>query len=72
VDRIPLPDDHELADAARRAQIITDGSQAVAIGHAIIVRADSCRDFSLGSFEEEARNLAREICASGKTATLPV
>lgn len=104
VDRIPLPDDKELADAARRAQIITDASRAVAIGYAVIVRADSwhnrelllhqlvhvaqcersgglesfvgeylldrrnCRDFSLGSFEDEARSLAREICAERKTA----
>lgn len=99
VDRIPMPDDKELADAARRAQIITDSSKAVAIGHGIIVRADSwqnrelllhqfvhiaqcersgslelfvseylmdrrdSRDFSLGSIEDEARSLAREICA---------
>ena len=104
VDRIPMPDDKELADAARRAQIITDSSQAVAIGHGIIVRADSwqnrelllhqlvhiaqcersgglesfvseylmdrrgSRNFSLGSLEDEARSLAREICASHKAA----
>jgi hypothetical protein len=102
VDRIPMPDDKELADAARRAQIITDSSKAVAIGHGIIVRADSwqsrelllhqlvhiaqcersgglepfvseylmdrrgSRDFSLGSIEDEARSLAREICAGRK------
>jgi hypothetical protein len=102
VDRIPMPDDKELADAARRAQIITDASKAVAIGHGIIVRADnwqnrelllhqlvhvaqcersgglesfvneylldrrSSRDFSLGSLEDEARTLAREICAGAK------
>jgi hypothetical protein len=106
VDRIPLPEDRELADAARRAQIITDASKAVAIGSAIIVRADSwqnrelllhqlvhvaqcersggletfvgeylldrrsCRDFSLGSFEDEARSLARELCDSARTAKL--
>jgi hypothetical protein len=103
VDRIPLPDDQELAEAARRAQIITDSSRAVAIGHGIIVRADSwqnrelllhqlvhvaqcersgglepfvseylmdrrgSRDFSLGSLEDEARSLARKICAAPKT-----
>src|SRR5205814_9109732 len=33
VDRIPMPDDKELPDAARLAQIITDSSRAVAIGH---------------------------------------
>jgi hypothetical protein len=47
VDRIPMPDDKELADAARRAQIITDSSQAVAMGHGIIVRADSWQNREL-------------------------
>jgi hypothetical protein len=104
VDRIPLPDDEELAEAAGRAQIITGASRGVAIGHAILIRADSwqnrelllhqlvhvaqcersgglkpfveeylsdrrtCRDFSVGSFEDEARGLAREICAADKLA----
>jgi hypothetical protein len=104
VDRIPLPDDDKLADAARRAQIITDASRGVAIGHGIIIRADSwqnrelllhqlvhvaqcersggltsfveeylsdrrtCRDFSVGSLEDEARDLAKEICAADKMA----
>jgi hypothetical protein len=107
VDRIPLPDDPELADAARHAQIITDASRAVAIGYGIIIRADSwqnrelllhqlvhvaqceragglepfvseylfdrrsSRDFSLGALEEEARSLAREICAADKMANQP-
>jgi hypothetical protein len=47
VSRIPLPDDKELADAARRAQIITDASRGVALGHGIIIRADSWRDREL-------------------------
>jgi hypothetical protein len=99
VDRVPLPEDKELAAAARHAQIITDSSRGVAIGHAIIIRADSwrnrelflhqlihvaqcernggldnfvmkylldrttSRDFSVGSFEDEARSRARELCA---------
>jgi hypothetical protein len=107
VNRIPLPEDKELADAARRAQIITDASRGVAIGHGIIIRADSwrnrellvhqlahvaqcersggleifvseylldrrgSRDFSLGPLEEEARRLAREICAGDQTAKDP-
>jgi hypothetical protein len=107
VDRIPLPDDRELSEAARRAQIITDSSKAVAIGYAIVIRADSwqnrelllhqlvhvaqcersggldsfvgeylldrrsSRDFSLGSFEDEARSMAREICAGRKVAAQP-
>lgn len=107
VDRIPLPDDEELAEAAQRAQIITNACRGVAIGHGIIIRADSwqnrelilhqlvhvaqcersgglesfvgeylcdrrtCRDFSVGSLEDEARGLAREICAADKTAKQP-
>lgn len=107
VDRIPLPDDEELAEAARRAQIITDASRGVAIGHGIIIRADcwqnhelllhqlvhvaqcersgglesfveeylrdrrTCPDFSVGSLEDEARGLAREICTAGEAARQP-
>jgi hypothetical protein len=41
VDRIPLPETKELAEAAKKAQIITDASRGVAIGHGIIIRADS-------------------------------
>lgn len=47
VGRIPLPEDKELADAARRAQIITEASQGVAIGHGVIIRADSWRNREL-------------------------
>jgi hypothetical protein len=47
VDRIPLPEGKDLADAARRAQIITDSSRAVAIGHGIIIRADSWQNREL-------------------------
>jgi hypothetical protein len=107
VDRIPLPDDPELAEAARRAQIITDASRGVAVGHGVIIRADSWQnrelllhqfvhvaqcersgglesfvreylgdrrsspDFSLGSLEDEARGLAREICTADKVAKQP-
>jgi hypothetical protein len=107
VDRIPLPDDEELAEAARRAQIITEASRGVAIGYGIIIRADSWQnrelllhqlvhvaqcersgglecfvgeylgdrvsspDFSVGSLENEARGLAREICAADQAARQP-
>jgi hypothetical protein len=107
VDRIPLPDDKELAEAARRAQIITEASRGVTIGHGIIIRADcwqnrelllhqlvhvaqcersgglepfvgqylcdrrTCSDFRVGSFEDEARGLAREICAASETTKQP-
>ena len=107
VDRIPLPDDPELADAARRTGIITDASRGVAIGYGIIIRADNwqdrelfvhqlvhvaqcersgglesfvpeylsdrrnCRDFTVGTLEEEARDLAREICAAENAVNQP-
>ncbi len=100
VDRISLPENKDLANAARRAQIITDASRGVAVGHAIIIRADcwgdrelllhqfvhvaqcersggleqwvqqylrdrrTCAKFTFGGLEEEARGLAREICAA--------
>ena len=104
VDRIPMPDDPELAEAASRSQIITDKSRAVAVGHGIIIRADSWQDrelllhqlvhvaqcertggleafvgiylcdrthteFSVGSLEEQARRIAREICAADAAIT---
>ena len=104
VDRIPLPEGEELAAAARGARIITDASRGVAIGHGIIIRADSwrdreilvhqlvhvaqcersgglekfvieylldrrgSRDFSFGSLEDEARSMAREMCAGAEPA----
>lgn len=107
VDRIPLPDDHELAEAAQHAHIITDACRGVAIGHGIIIRADSWQnrellvhqlvhvaqcersggletfvseylsdrrtspDFSVGSLEDEARGLARKICAADKATKRP-
>jgi len=106
VDRILLPENKELAAAARHAQIITDSSRGVAMGHAIVIRADSwrnrelllhqlihvaqcersggldnfvreylldrstSRDFSLGSFEDEARSWAREICVGNGESVL--
>jgi hypothetical protein len=104
VDRIPFPENEELAEAARQTQIITVASRGVAMGHGIIIRADAwgdrevvlhqlvhvaqcerggglesfvqeylfnrhqCEKFSAGSLEEEARRVAREICAAD-TAT---
>jgi len=104
VDRIPLPDNKELAEAARRTHIITDASRGVTIGHGIIIRADcwgdrelilhqlvhvaqcersgglepfvpqylcerrTCPKFTIGSLEEEARRIAREICTADAAA----
>jgi hypothetical protein len=100
VDRILLPDDTELAEAARRTGIITEDTRCVGFGHALIIRVDawsdrelivhnlvhmaqcessgglqcwirqyltnrtSSSDFSCGSLEKEARDVAREICAA--------
>lgn len=99
VDRIPLPDDPQLAEAARRTGIVTNDTKCIGFGHAVIVRADAwgdrelllhnlvhiaqcersgglekwveqyldnrhhCANFTIGSLEDEARRLAREICA---------
>ena len=105
VDRVPLPDDEELAAAARRTQIITPSCRGVTLGHGIIIRADAWGDrelvlhqlvhvaqcersgglecfvqsyladrhrsdeFSVGALEEEARRIARDICAADATVT---
>jgi hypothetical protein len=105
VDRIPMPENRELAAAARRTGIITDDTRCVGFGHAVIIRADAwgdrelllhnlvhiaqcersgglerwvrqyignrcdCADFTIGSLEQEARRLAREICAADAVAT---
>ena len=47
VDRMPMPSNPELAGAAQRAQIITEASPAVTIGHGIIVRVDRWNDREL-------------------------
>jgi hypothetical protein len=106
VDRIPLPDHKELAEAARRTGIITHDTRCMGFGYAVIIRADSwsdrelflhnlvhiaqcercgglehwiqqylsnrhnCATFTIGSLEEEARVLAREICATN-TSEVP-
>jgi hypothetical protein len=103
VDRIPLPDNPELAEAARRTDIVTPETRCIGFGHALIVRADSwsdrelilhnlvhiaqcersggleswvrqyladrngCAEFTVGSLEEEARSVAREICVEDQS-----
>jgi hypothetical protein len=100
VDRIPLPENRELAEAARHTGVITDDTRCIGFGHAVIIRADcwgdrellvhnfvhiaqcersgglepwvrqylgnrrDCAAFTIGSLEEEARRLAREICTT--------
>ena len=47
VDRIPLPESGELAEAARRAHIITEDTRCVGLGHAILIRAEAWGDREL-------------------------
>jgi hypothetical protein len=47
VDRIPVPDDPVLAEAARRIGIITKDTRCVGFGHALIIRADAWNDREL-------------------------
>lgn len=47
VDRIPMPEDQELADAARRNQILTEASRGFAIGYGVVIRADCWGDRKL-------------------------
>ena len=104
VDRIPLPDNPELAEASKRIGIITNDTRCVGFGHALIIRVDawndrelilhnlahiaqcercggleqwvhqylvdraSCPNFTIGSLEEEARRIAREICCDHAAA----
>ena len=105
LDRIPLPESGELAEATRRSSIISEETRCVGFGHAIMIRAEAwgdrellvhnfvhlaqcersggleswvqeylfdrvtCADFSLGSLEEEARRMAREICSAEMSVT---
>ena len=47
VDRIPLPDNKELAEATRHEHLITDACRGVTIGPGIIIRADCWGDREL-------------------------
>jgi hypothetical protein len=47
VDRIPLPEDRKLAEAAHRLRIITEDTRCMGFGHALIVRGDSWNDREL-------------------------
>jgi len=104
VDRIPLPENPELAEASRRIGIITEDTRCIGFGRALIIRVDAwndrelilhnlvhiaqsqrsggleqwvrqylgdranCPNFTIGSLEEEARRIAREICTTGVAA----
>jgi hypothetical protein len=47
VDRIPLPENPQLAEAARRIRIITEDTRCMGFGHALIVRGDAWNDREL-------------------------
>ena len=47
VDRIPLPTHPGLAEAARRAGIVTEDTRCVGFGHALIIRVDAWGDHEL-------------------------
>jgi len=47
LDRIPMPKSGELAEAARRTNIISEDTRCVAFGHAIMVRAEAWGDREL-------------------------
>jgi hypothetical protein len=47
VDRIPLPEEGELAEAARRTRIITEDTRCVGFGHAVIIRGEAWGDREL-------------------------
>jgi hypothetical protein len=47
VDRIPLPENEELALAARRMGIISEDTRCIGFGYALIIRADAWNDREL-------------------------
>ncbi len=47
VDRIPLPENPELAEAARHVRILTEETRCVGFGYAVITRADAWGDREL-------------------------
>lgn len=47
VDRIPLPENPELAEASKRVGIITEDTRCAGFGHALIIRGDAWNDREL-------------------------
>jgi hypothetical protein len=47
VDRIPLPDDPQLAEISRRTGVITEDTRCMGFGYALIVRVDAWSDREL-------------------------
>lgn len=44
VDRIPLPENPQLAEASKRIGILTDDTRGMGFGHALIIRVDAWHD----------------------------
>jgi hypothetical protein len=44
VDRVPLPEDPQLAEASRRIGILTEDTRCVGFGYALIIRVDAWND----------------------------
>ena len=47
VDRIPLPDDANLAEVSKRIGIVTDDTRCMGFGHALLIRVDAWNDREL-------------------------
>ena len=47
VDRMPLPDDPQLAEISRRVGIITEETRCMGFGYALIIRVDAWNDREL-------------------------
>jgi hypothetical protein len=47
VDRIPLPENPDLAKASKRMGIITEDTRCMGFGHALIIRVDAWNDREL-------------------------
>jgi len=47
VDRILMPEDSKLAEAARRLRIITEDTRCMGFGHALLIRGDAWNDREL-------------------------
>jgi hypothetical protein len=50
VDRFPVPEDPDLAEAARRIGIITEDTRCMGFGHALIIRVDAWNDRELAQW----------------------
>ncbi len=66
VERIPLPENQELADIARTSSIITAATRGAGIGHGIIVRDDCWGDRELLLHQSCPRHAMRSAVGVSK------